>query len=62
MARREELSENLDQYRQRAAACRAAAEKAADEFSRHALVQAAECYELLATVTQLELADPLWAA
>ena len=59
--RDEILSEQLERHSRLGKACHAAADRAGNESSRTALLQAAESYDLLAATTMLELTDPLWA-
>jgi hypothetical protein len=53
--RDEALRESLEQYRRRAEECRAAANKGIDDGSRCAFLLAAGSWDLLATMTKLEL-------
>ena len=57
MPRDEALRESVELYRRRAKAYRIAAEGVSGECLRIALLEVAKSYDLLATATELQLAD-----
>ena len=57
MPRDEALRESMELYRRRAKGYRVAAEGVSGECLRIALLEVAKSYDLLATATELQLAD-----